>query len=162
VGIILCYEVFFFLTHWIAHFPSLYGHIHKIHHEWKAPIGMAAIYCHWLEHIVCNLFPLIMGPLILGCHAVTLWAWIIFGLFSTVSHHSGYHFPWMLSSEYHDYHHLVFNQNFGVLGIMDHLFGTTSKFQESYQYQLHKTFLTPDYFEIKNQLIATRGKTKNE
>jgi len=154
VGIILWYEVFFFLAHWIAHFPLLYKHVHKIHHEWQSPIGMAAIYCHWLEHILCNLIPLIMGPFILGSHAVTLWTWITFGLISTVSHHSGYHFPWMLSSEFHDYHHLKFTQNFGVLGIMDTLFGTNNKFCVSYQAQLHSTFFTANYPVIKKKLIA--------
>jgi len=157
VGIVFFYEIFFFLTHWMAHFPSLYKHVHKIHHEWQSPIGMAAIYCHWLEHVVCNLIPLVAGPFILGTHAATLWTWITFGLFTTVSHHSGYHFPWMVSSEFHDYHHLKFTQNFGVLGIMDTLFGTNSKFRASYQFQLHTTFFSSDYAAVKNELMENLG-----
>jgi methylsterol monooxygenase len=37
---------------------SSYGRFHKIHHEWKAPIGLAAVYFHPIEHIqVCVLTP---------------------------------------------------------------------------------------------------------
>ena len=35
-------------------FADSYGRFHKIHHEWKAPIGLAAVYFHPIEQIqVC-------------------------------------------------------------------------------------------------------------
>ena len=43
--------------------------------------------------------------------------------------HSGYHLPLLFSPEFHDYHHLKFNQCFGVIGLLDFLHGTDIKFR---------------------------------
>ena len=63
-------------------------------------------------------------------------------LMSTLNAHSGYHFPLLPSPEFHDYHHLKFNQNFGVLGILDSLHGTDSMFRSSKQAERHYMLLT--------------------
>ena len=44
--------------------------------------------------------------------------------------------------EFHDNHHLKFNQNFGVLGILDSLHGTDSMFRSSKQAERHYMLLT--------------------
>ena len=36
--------------------------------------------------------------------------WYSYVLVYTLTVHSGYHVPWALSSEFHDYHHLKFDQ----------------------------------------------------
>ena len=36
----------------LLHHRLLYKHMHKIHHEWQAPIAMAANYAHPIEHIL--------------------------------------------------------------------------------------------------------------
>lgn len=36
----------------LLHHPKLYKKIHKKHHEWTAPIGVIALYCHPVEHVV--------------------------------------------------------------------------------------------------------------
>ena len=80
----------------------------------------------WLcsvEHLLCNTFPAIMGPLLTRTHLVTAWSWYALTAFSVVNSHSGYHLPFLPSSEPHDYHHYRFNVNFGVLGILDYLHG---------------------------------------
>ena len=63
-------------------------------------------------------------------------------LMSTLNAHSGYHFPLLPSPEFHDYHHLKFNQNFGVLGILDSLHGTDSMWLKSKQAERHYMLLS--------------------
>lgn len=40
----------------LLHHPYLYKHVHKLHHEWTAPIGIVAIYAHPVEYLTSNLF----------------------------------------------------------------------------------------------------------
>jgi methylsterol monooxygenase len=47
------------------------------------------------------------------------WLWLFIAVFVTIQVHSGYHFPFLPSSEFHDFHHLKFNVNYGVLGFLD-------------------------------------------
>lgn len=47
--LLIAHQVFdtgFFLLHRLMHTKYFYKRIHKIHHEWKAPIGIIAIYAH--------------------------------------------------------------------------------------------------------------------
>ena len=34
------------------HHPFIYKRVHKVHHEWTAPISLAVVYVHPFEHIV--------------------------------------------------------------------------------------------------------------
>jgi fatty acid hydroxylase domain-containing protein 2 len=55
----------FYLTHRMLHQPTLYKRVHAIHHEFSAPVGAAALYSHWLEHLVSNLLPVALGPVVM-------------------------------------------------------------------------------------------------
>ncbi|GIY08489.1 fatty acid hydroxylase domain-containing protein 2 [Caerostris darwini] len=134
---ILMEEIGFYYSHRFLHHPLLYKHIHKRHHEWTSPIAITAIYAHPIEHIFSNLLPPFLGPFLLGSHVVTYWLWFSIALLSTLNAHSGFHFPLFPSPEAHDFHHLKFNQNYGVLGILDQLHGTNSLFLQSKKYQRH-------------------------
>lgn len=134
-------EVGFYYSHRLFHHPRLYKHFHKIHHEWTAPTSIVSIYAHPLEHIISNLLPMALGPIITGSHLATAWLWFAVGLMSTTVAHSGYHLPLFPSPEAHDYHHLKFNNCFGVLGVLDRLHGTDLQFRASKQYQRHVMLL---------------------
>ncbi|XP_077984868.1 fatty acid hydroxylase domain-containing protein 2-like [Glandiceps talaboti] len=132
---LLVEEVGFYYSHRLLHHPMLYKHIHKIHHEWTAPICIISIYSHPIEHIMSNMLPPMLGPLLMGSHVATAWLWFVMALNSTLIAHSGYHLPFLPSNEAHDFHHVSFVNNFGVLGVLDHLHGTDKLFRASKAYQ---------------------------
>ncbi|XP_051258544.1 fatty acid hydroxylase domain-containing protein 2 [Dicentrarchus labrax] len=138
-------EVMFYYSHRLFHHPSLYKHFHKQHHEWTAPIGVVSIYAHPLEHMLSNMLPVAVGPVLLGSHLTTTTLWYCLALVSTTISHCGYHLPFLPSPEFHDFHHLKFNQCFGVFGVLDRLHGTDTKFRQTKQYERHTllTSLTP-------------------
>nr|XP_022321750.1 fatty acid hydroxylase domain-containing protein 2-like isoform X1 [Crassostrea virginica] len=130
-------ELCFYYSHRTLHHRSLYSYIHKRHHEWTAPIGIISLYAHPIEHLVSNLLPPVLGPLLMGSHLCSAWVWFSIALLSTTVAHCGYHFPLLPSPEAHDYHHKTFVNNFGVLGILDRLHGTDLNFRASKAYQRH-------------------------
>merc|ERR1712200_34331 len=77
------------------------------------------------------------GPLLFASHVSVAWLWFTLALLNTLNSHSGYHLPFLSSSEAHDFHHLKFNQCYGVLGILDYLHGTDTMFRSSQAYQRH-------------------------
>lgn len=131
---ILIEETLFYYIHKLLHTKLLYKYIHKIHHEWTAPIGLCAIYAHPIEHIVSNLLPLFVGPFIFKSHVVTVWLWLCMAVINTIHTHSGYHLPFLPSSEQHDYHHRAFNVNYGVFHFLDTIHNTNRLFKHSLRY----------------------------
>ncbi|XP_076446058.1 fatty acid hydroxylase domain-containing protein 2-like [Babylonia areolata] len=157
---VLVEEIGFYYSHRVLHHPRLYKHVHKKHHEWTAPIGIVALYAHPVEHVLSNLLPPALGPVILGSHLATAWMWFALALMSTTVAHCGYHFPFLPSPEAHDYHHLKFNQNYGVLGVLDRLHGTDNQFRASKAYQRH--FLLLGFIPMSQQFPDQPSKSKSE
>ena len=56
-------------------------------------------------------------------------AWYSCLVVNTLISHSGYHLPLLASSEFHDYHHLKFDQNYGTFSLFDWLNGTDAKWR---------------------------------
>ncbi|XP_069679070.1 fatty acid hydroxylase domain-containing protein 2 isoform X1 [Periplaneta americana] len=139
---ILLEEIGFYYSHRLLHSRHLYRFIHKRHHEWTAPIAVTAIYCHPVEHIFSNLLPPFLGVFLMGSHVATAWLWFSLAILSTLNAHSGYHLPFFPSPEAHDFHHLKFNQCFGVLGVLDRIHGTDTLFRSSRAYTRHVMMLS--------------------
>jgi len=102
---LLVIEILFYYIHRLFHVPGLYRYAHKIHHEWIAPVSVSSIYCHPLEYLLSNLLPVVIGPCIAQSHVLFAWFWYSLIIFFTTVNHSGYHFPFLPSSEFHDFHH---------------------------------------------------------
>ncbi|GAV70354.1 FA_hydroxylase domain-containing protein [Cephalotus follicularis] len=117
-----------------------YEKIHKVHHEYTAPIGYAAPYAHWAEILILGI-PSFLGPAIAPGHLITFWLWIALRQIEAIDTHSGYDFPWSPTkyipfyggADYHDYHHYVGGQshsNFAsVFTYCDYIYGTDKGFR---------------------------------
>jgi len=106
-------DTLFYWAHRALHHPAIYGYIHKKHHEFKQPIGIASEYAHPIEFIFSNAIPFSMGPQLLHAHCFTFFVWYVWRIGETVDGHSGYEFPFVPyrllpfsgSATFHDYHH---------------------------------------------------------
>lgn len=119
-----------------------YEKIHRVHHEYTAPIGFAAPYAHWAEVLILGI-PSFLGPAMVPGHMITFWLWIALRQIEAIDTHSGYDFPWSLTkfipfyggADHHDYHHYVGGQshsNFAsVFTYCDYIYGT----DKGYRYQ---------------------------
>lgn len=117
-------DMWHYWVHRFLHYGVFYKYIHKQHHRYAAPFGMAAEYAHPMETLILGFgtvgmpmaYVLYTGDL----HLFTLCLWISLRLFQAVDSHSGYDFPWSLNkflpfwagAEHHDLHHHYFIGNY--------------------------------------------------
>ncbi|CAM0148958.1 unnamed protein product [Urochloa decumbens] len=127
-----------YLNYWLhrlLHTGWCYDAIHRVHHEYAAPIGYAAPHAHWAEVLLLGL-PAFAGPALVPCHITTFCLWFVLRHIEAVDTHSGFAFPFNPTAlipfyggaEYHDYHHYVgrhSQSNFAsVFTFCDYIYGT--------------------------------------
>lgn len=113
---VLLTDILFYYPHRAMHSRWLY-HLHKQHHVWKKPMGVAAMYAHPFEHVVVNVAPPFFAAVLLKCHPTVFVAWVAIASANTVLAHA--------QEGQHTGHHRHWNKNFGVgLMLCDRLHGT--------------------------------------
>ncbi|CAL0326302.1 unnamed protein product [Lupinus luteus] len=162
-----------YTNYWIHRFLHNkwgYEKIHKVHHEYQAPIGFAAPYAHWAEILILGI-PSFLGPAIVPGHMITFWLWIALRQIEAIETHSGYDFPWSLTkyipfyggADYHDYHHFVGGQshsNFAsVFTYCDYIYGT----DKGYRFQKKLMGMRESTNDTKQngQSLQTNGTNRN-
>jgi methylsterol monooxygenase len=110
-------DTFHYFAHRGLHYGPFYKHIHKLHHKYSAPFGLAAEYAHPLEVMILGTgtvgSPILYCALTQNLHLSTVYVWIVLRLFQAIDAHSGYDFPWSLNkfipfwsgADHHDFHH---------------------------------------------------------
>ncbi|ODV82196.1 uncharacterized protein CANTADRAFT_44962 [Suhomyces tanzawaensis NRRL Y-17324] len=106
--------------HRALHYGVFYKYIHKQHHRYAAPFGLAAEYAHPVEVFLLGLgtvgIPIVWCYFTRDLHLFTICVWITLRLFQAIDSHSGYEFPWSLhnflpfwaGADHHDLHHHYF------------------------------------------------------
>lgn len=132
-------DFWFYWGHRFLHTPWMYNHIHKMHHRFNTPIGMASSYAHPVEFLFLGVGTF-LGPVIIGGgHIVGVWVWSFFRQLEAIECHCGYDFPWSLSKflpfycgpAHHDFHHYSYDGNYAsTFTWCDRLFGTDKGYQK--------------------------------
>ncbi|KAF0717833.1 Aste57867_2064 [Aphanomyces stellatus] len=137
IRFMLLEDFLFYWIHRFLHWKKIYKYVHKVHHEFSAPFGLASQYTHPVEDILMIMSSM-TGPLLFGSHILCLWIWLVFQLCKAMEEHAGYDFPITMSMflpfkgspARHDYHHEKFDSNFGsTMAFWDWLCGTDAQFR---------------------------------
>ncbi|PGH29729.1 methylsterol monooxygenase [[Emmonsia] crescens] len=117
-------DAWHYWSHRFLHWGPLYRSVHKIHHQYSAPFGVAAEYASPIETLILGVgtisSPILWCAITGDLHIFTMYVWITVRLFQAIDAHSGYDFPWSLhhflpvwaGANHHDVHHEKFIGNF--------------------------------------------------
>ena len=61
----------------LLHHRSLYKYIHKVHHEWQAPIAIASSYAHPVENIITTYIAVSAGAFVSKATIPVAWLWSV-------------------------------------------------------------------------------------
>ncbi|KAL7026062.1 hypothetical protein ACKWTF_013770 [Chironomus riparius] len=137
---LMIFEFTFYYFHRAFHHKWIYKYFHKQHHKFTAPFALVVQYSHPLEYVICDVIAPGIGLFVTKCDAATALAYSAVVTSMTVIYHCGYHLPFLMSPEAHDYHHAYYYECFGSNGLMDFLHGTSKNFIKSERFKMHQTF----------------------
>ena len=128
---IICYDIWFYITHIVLHHPSIYF-IHKIHHKTshKTLVYRDTNIAHSIENIIqplgfivpCFVYGISVYPILIS--------WLIVCIRGLMRH--DHRCSWLIGN-HHILHHKYPNYNFGEYWI-DTLCGTVYPYKDEYIY----------------------------
>ncbi|MBN3301612.1 cholesterol 25-hydroxylase-like protein 2 [Amia ocellicauda] len=137
LGCTILFDFQYYLWHLLHHkIRWLYSTFHAIHHQYSEPFSLVTQHLSAWE-LFCVGFWTTVDPLLLQCHCLTTWGFMLFNIWISTDDHCGYDFPWSLhnlipfglwgGSIKHDAHHQKPNTNFApFFSHWDWLGGTSS------------------------------------
>ncbi|XP_034094917.1 cholesterol 25-hydroxylase-like protein 2 [Gymnodraco acuticeps] len=125
LGIFACMIVFdsqYYLWHLLHHrVPWLYHMFHAVHHRYHQPFSLVTQYMSGWELFSVGFWTTI-DPLLLQCHCLTTWGFMVLNIYISTEDHCGYDFPWSMNNVVpfglwggapkHDAHHRRPNTHF--------------------------------------------------
>lgn len=144
-GVLCCTFLFdfqYYIWHVLHHkIQWLYVTFHAIHHEYYVPFSWVAQYLSAWELFSLGFWTTV-NPIILQCHCLTTWAFMLFNVYISVDDHCGYDFPWSMhnlipfqlwgGSVKHTMHHQKPLTNFApFFSHWDWIFGTGTYLKHS-------------------------------
>jgi plant 4alpha-monomethylsterol monooxygenase len=125
-------DFLYYFMHRAMHHGWLWKNVHAVHHRIHTPWAITGHYMHPIEFVLTAALMLI-GPLLVGAHIVTVYIWVVIRQWEAAEGHSGYDFPWSPThllpgsdgALHHDFHHAKVKGNYaGFLSYLDRWFGT--------------------------------------
>lgn len=99
LGILGCMVLFdfqYYVWHLLHHqVPWLYRTFHAIHHQYNQTFSLVTQYLSGWELFSVGFWTTI-NPILLQCHCLTTWGFMVFNVYVSVEQHCGYNFPWAL------------------------------------------------------------------
>ena len=112
----------FWVIHLILHKPFFFSKFHYIHHQVISPTPLTTFYVHPIEHLFANLFPILIGPLLLRPNPLLVIFWLTSATFSAVRNHSRPNKNYIFVNPFfHNLHHQLVRINFSISGLFDFL-----------------------------------------
>jgi sterol desaturase/sphingolipid hydroxylase (fatty acid hydroxylase superfamily) len=117
----MIHEFGFYVSHRLMHSYTFLYKFHKVHHEYKENIALAAQHNHSIDFVLSIALPALLALSIVKCHSVTQFQWTLWTMYANLDDHVGYSFPWSpvrwfplaaLTDE-HEFHHA---KNLGCFG----------------------------------------------
>ncbi|XP_048875054.1 cholesterol 25-hydroxylase-like protein 2 [Brienomyrus brachyistius] len=142
LGCTILFDFQYYLWHLLHHkIGWLYRTFHAIHHQYNEPFSLVTQYLSAWELFSVGFWTTV-DPLLLQCHCLTTWGFMLFNIWISTDDHCGYDFPWSLhnlvpfglwgGSVKHDAHHQKPNTNFApFFSHWDWLAGTGSNLAQS-------------------------------
>ncbi|MFT7815616.1 cholesterol 25-hydroxylase-like protein 2 [Arapaima gigas] len=139
LGCMVLFDSQYYLWHWAHHKSKwLYATFHAVHHEFSQPFCWVTQYMSAWEVASVGFWTTI-NPVLLGCHSLTGFFFMMFNIWVSVDDHSGYDFPWSLhnvipfnlwgGSPKHDTHHRSPSTNYApYFSHWDWVSGTSSDY----------------------------------
>uniref|UniRef100_A0A8C5G4P3 Cholesterol 25-hydroxylase-like protein 2 n=1 Tax=Gouania willdenowi TaxID=441366 RepID=A0A8C5G4P3_GOUWI len=94
LGCLLVFDLQYYLWHLLHHrVPWLYRTFHAVHHQYHRPFSLVTQHLSGWELFSVG-FWATLDPILLRCHCLTTWAFMVFNVYVSTEDHCGYDFPW--------------------------------------------------------------------